>query len=256
MTWSRLHVCGWGLAAASFFALLSASLGPAAASAGNCAMADFTFNLGSTNLCPEVTRLKSTGDAAGVNVFDSTPGAWVMEGDATAQTGAGNGVVGFTSSSSVGTHGVVGTLANSAAGASSAAVYGNSSSTNANGPGVLGSHLAASGTAPGVVGQTASATDGSTGVEGLGGTCGYCLGVYGTGAGKGGGVRGESLGAGEGWGLEGIGTPDGIGAYAHPPPASTVSYGVEGGSGSTASNAAGVYGTIDSHSDYAGGVRG
>src|SRR5262249_18272453 len=123
-------------------------------------------------------------------------------------------------------------------------------------PGVFGHHVSVDGTAPGVLGQTSSTAAGSAAVKGLGGPCSTCLGMIGTAPGNGVGVLGQSLGDGTGWGLDGVGGPSGIGAFGHTPMAPFPSYGVVGSSGSTSTNAAGVYGTISSNADYSGGVRG
>src|SRR5262249_61012954 len=86
-----------------------------------------------------------------------------------------------------------------------------------------------------VLGEAPSTASDSSGVKGKGGSCGFCMGVYGTVPGNGIGVRGEAL-SGNGWGLQGIGGPSGVGVLASTPAASTLSYGMKGTSGSSAPN--------------------
>jgi trimeric autotransporter adhesin len=107
-----------------------------------------------------------------------------------------------------------------------------------------------------VLGQTSSSASDSAGVKGIGGTCGFCIGVYGSVPGNGIAVRGETPPATNAWGVEGIGGGSGIGVYGHTPTGSAASYGVEGYSTSTGANAAGVYGLIVSNAANAAGVDG
>jgi hypothetical protein len=253
MSTSRIRVFEWGLVAAAFFALFSLSLGAGEARAGNCATMNFTFNLGSANTCNTSTQLDSTGAGNGLRVFGTSLIA--IAGETTAMGGVG--VDGFANSSSINTRGVEGNLGSSTPGTGSAGVLGYSVSGTANGPGVWGWHASSAGTAPGVLGETSSTSNDSAGVKGLGGSCGYCIGVYGSVPGNGIGVRGETPPATNAWGVEGIGGGNsGIGVYGHTPASSSTNYGVEGVSGSTGAAAAGVFGTIDSSADYSGGVRG
>src|SRR5262245_45255651 len=158
MSKSRLHLFGWGMVAATLFALVLASLGAGQARAGNCAALNFTFNLGSANpnTCNTTTSLNSTGAAVGLNVGNTTPDAIAILGSTTAATGAGIGVLGFTVSPSSFTQGVEGDLQNTTPGTDSAGVFGQSFSATSNGAGVWGLHLGDSGSAPGVMGQTNS----------------------------------------------------------------------------------------------------
>jgi hypothetical protein len=220
MSRARLHIFGWGLLAATFLALLLASLGAGEARAGNCATMNFTFTLGSANpnTCNTPTTLDSTGAGIGLLVTDANASAFVIEGDATATTGAGIGLLGQSFSGSTGAQGVHGQLSNVTPGTLSAGVFGSSISTTANGPGVSGSHVQASGTAPGVLGQTNS-------------TAANAAGVYGTitsHADYSGGVRGENFDtlccgfgvvgfhAGQGIGIGGY-APNGFGVFGWSP---------------------------------------
>jgi hypothetical protein len=218
MSKSRLHIIGWGLVVAIFFALFSASLGAGEARAGNCAAMTFTFNLGTTNTCSTTTVLDSTGASTGLDVLDATPGANAIEGAATAATGGGIGVYGQTASTSANTHGVEGVLSSSTPGADSAGVFGASNSTTANGLGVWGWHVSFSGTAPGVLGQTSSTVANAAGVKG----------TINSSADYSGGVRGENFGtsccgfgvvgfhAGQGIGIGGY-APSGFGVFGWSP---------------------------------------
>jgi hypothetical protein len=86
---SRLNVFGWGLVAATVFALLSASLAAGEARAGDCAAMNFTFNLGTTNLCDTTTRLSVSlpgfGFLTGLEVVNASGNA--IDGQATSTKG-------------------------------------------------------------------------------------------------------------------------------------------------------------------------
>jgi hypothetical protein len=165
MSRSRLHVLGWGVVAATFCALLLASLAAGEARAGNCATMDFTFTLGSTNMCGQMTQLTESFSGIGLDILESSPGSIALRGWAEPPTGAGTGVLGRAESSSAGARGVEGDLPSATPGTGSGGVVGVSSSTNANGPAVWGLHVA-SGTAPGVLGSTTSTDAAAIGVEG------------------------------------------------------------------------------------------
>src|SRR5262245_55748024 len=122
MSKSRLHVFGWGLVAAAFLVLCSTSFGVGEARAGNCVANNLIFNLVSLNSCCAPTQLDSTGTTIGLDVFDATPNAFTLEGEATAATGAGIGVYGYTNSSGTNARGVAGGLQNSTPGMNSAGV--------------------------------------------------------------------------------------------------------------------------------------
>jgi len=207
MSKSRLHIFGWGLAAATVFALVS-SLWAEEARAGNCAAMDFAFTLSvfNPNTCDTATTLDTTG-ITGLRVSDATPGAVALSAHSTAATGAGIAVFGTQSSSSSNTVGVGGWLVSPTPGAASAGVLGQSSSTNTNAPGVWGFHSQSSGSAPGVLGETFSVARNAAGVSGtINSSADYA-----------GGVRGENFNTSCcGFGVVGFhaGQGIGIGGYA------------------------------------------
>ena len=204
---SRLQRLGWALVAASCSAVLFASLATGMASAADCT-ADNVFRMGITNTCDTATFL--TGSAVTqLSVTSSAPGTTSIFADASATTGASDGIVGVTSSGDAGAFGVFGALKNSSPGSPSAGVEGRSSSTTANGPGVYGLHSPTTGSAAGVLGETNSADANATGVTGTvvstspgagatavrginSGTNGNGYGVWGSHAGSGDGVLGQS----------------------------------------------------------------
>src|SRR5215217_4154659 len=225
------------------------------ARANDCALNN-VFQMATANTCNSNTSLVGSSGQV-LLVSSSSPGATVLEGLASAATGAGWGVFGQTNSTGANSFGVQGLLVTSSPGTSSAGVAGFSGSEASNGPGVWGKHTHAVGTAPGVLGETNATASGAAGVMGIGGNCGFCIGVDGSSTGNGIGVRGStSANVNNGWGVEGIGSASGLGVYGHTPTGSSASYGVEGVSGSTGADAAGVYGTINSAAANAAGVRG
>jgi hypothetical protein len=222
-------------AAACCTLFVLASVGADAAWAGDCSMASFVFNLGTTNICNSATAL--TGSAGNtLSVGSTLAGGIALSGNATAATGAGWGVYGVTQSSGAGAYGVVGILFNSSPGSPSSGVFGQSqsSSASANGPGVYGLHSATSGGAPGVLGETNS-------------TASNGVGVLGQSFGPGKGVVGAAANGAAG---------TGVGVFGSSGPGPNPGYGVTGSSQSTAADAAGVWGSINSSAANAAGVRG
>src|SRR5262245_29938936 len=201
---SRRLALALAVACCTLAALGSAGTEEASASAGcNGTAAGYYLDLGlTTNNCNFSTYLDGTAPL-GLRVDTSNVSGTAIEGSASASSGPGWGVYGITSGSGPTANGVRGVLSNTAPSNTaptdtSAGVFGKSTSTTANGPGIFGEHSSSNGTAPGILGHTASTTSGSAGVQGQGGTCGFCLGVYGTVPGNGIGVRGEAQ-SGNGW---------------------------------------------------------
>jgi hypothetical protein len=252
MSTSRLNIFWWGLLAATFFALLSASLGAGEARAGSCVAFNFTFNLGSgnPNTCNTTTSLDGTGASVGLDVFDATPGAEALGGRATASTGDGVGVFGSSSSSGAFTYGVLGRLNATSVGTNSAGVYGLSTATG--GAGVRGQ---SDGSQAGLFETLACDCPAVVARASKGGLPG----VQGNGAV---GVQGIHIdGSGAAPGVEGVtqsGQTDasGVRGIVASNASAAGSAGVWGINNGSTTNTAGAKGSINSSADYSAGVRG
>jgi hypothetical protein len=229
-------------AAGSTIVVLGSTAG--AAAAGTCPepFGSAIFELGVVNACTRTTFL---GGTAAVELWIATSAADASALEGSVSAGAAQGVYGYTNSSSGGSRGVYGKLDSATPGLFAAGVGGETASTTNLGPGVWGNHTQSTGTVPGVQGETQSSSDGAVGTKGIVASLAPGLGSA--------AVNGENRGTNaNGYGVYGSHDGSGRGVYG----TSVGGYGVQGSTGSTTANASGVFGTINSHSDYAGGVRG